>query len=318
MSPAIVVLDGYTVNPGDLSWDELKKFGQLEVHDRTPADAVAATAANAEIILASKAQLDQAAIDAMPNLKYIGVLATGYNNVDVAAAKKQGIIVTNVPAYSTPAVAQTVFAHLLNLTQRVAEHAIEVRRGKWQLAKDWCYWDYPLVELEGATMGIVGMGRIGRATAKLAIAFGMKVIAASRSKTDWPDDVAWTDVDTVFRESDVVSLHCPLTDETHHLVNAQRLATMKPTAFLINTGRGPLVDEAALAAALSSGKLAGAGLDVLTVEPPNQPSPLFSNENCYVTPHLAWATKASRSRLMKVVIANVEAFLNGNPQNVVN
>lgn len=314
----IAVLDGYTLNPGDLSWDELKALGPCEIFDRTPPDEIAARAAHAEIAITNKAVLHRPQIEAMPRLKYIGVTATGYNIVDVAAAKERGVIVTNVPAYGTRSVAQHTFALLLELTQHAGHHAQTVRDGRWVRSPDWCYWDHPLVELDGLTLGIVGYGRIGQAVARLAEAFGMKVIAsASSSGRKREANVAVVDLEYLFSESDVVSLHCPLTPETKHLVNAQRLARMKPTSFLLNTSRGPLVDEAALADALNSGRIDGAAMDVLSVEPPPADNPLLSAKNCLITPHIAWATRAARARLMRTAVDNVRAFLAGNPQNVV-
>jgi glycerate dehydrogenase len=251
-------------------------------------------------------------------MKYIGVTATGYNIVDVKAARELGIVVTNVPSYGTASVAQMVFAHLLNLTQRVGAHAQAVRDGRWASAADWCFWDFPLLELEGMAMGIIGYGRIGRATAHLARAFGMQVLANNRTGIEDDSGVRTVNLETVFRESDVVSLHCPLTPQTRQLVNRERLALMKPTAFLINTSRGPLIDEEALADALNNGCLAGAGLDVLEIEPPRQRNPLYGAKNCYITPHIAWATRSSRQRLLDMAIGNVAAFLRGELRNVVN
>jgi glycerate dehydrogenase len=314
----IVVLDGYTLNPGDLSWDELTALGPCEVFDRTPAPELVSRAANADIIVTNKFVLHRDQILALPKLKYIGVTATGYNIIDVGVAKERGVIVTNVPAYGTRSVAQHTLALLLELTQQVGHHAQTVREGRWVRSPDWCYWDKPLVELDGLTMGIVGYGRIGQAVAKLAEAFGMKVITSvSSSGKKREGGIAAVDLDYLFRESDVVSLHCPLTPETKHLVNATRLARMKPTAFLLNTSRGPLVDEAALADALNSGRLAGAGLDVLSAEPPPADNPLAKAKNCFITPHIAWATHAARARLLKMAVDNVRAFLAGKPQNVV-
>ena len=314
----IVVLDGYTLNPGDLSWDGLKALGSCEIFDRTARDEVAARAANAEIAITNKAVLHRAQIEALPKLKYIGVTATGYNVVDVEAAKERGIVVTNVPTYGTRSVAQHTFALLLELTQQVGHHAQTVRDGRWVRSADWCYWDKPLIELDGLTMGIIGYGRIGQATARLAEAFGMKVIACASGSGRKPEhDVAVVDLDYLFRESDVVSLHCPLTTATKELVNARRLSSMKPTAFLINTSRGLLVDEPALAEALNSGRIAGAGLDVLSTEPPAADNPLLTAKNCLITPHNAWAMRAARARLMKTAVENVRAFLAGKPQNVV-
>ncbi len=314
----IVVLDGHTLNPGDLAWDALQAMGSCEIYDRTPADQVVSRAQGAQIVLTNKTVLSRESIQRLPELRYIGVLATGYNVVDVEAAKRQGICVTNVPAYGTPSVAQMVFAHVLNLTQHVAEHAQSVRAGDWSRCEDFCYWIFPLVELAGLTMGIVGFGRIGRQTARVARAFGMKVIYHDISTVLVPSSEAQpVDLDTLFRDSDVVSLHCPLTQANRGLVNQQRLEMMRPGAFLINTSRGPLVDEPALAEALNAGRIAGAGLDVLCDEPPRADNPLLSARNCYITPHIAWATRSARQRLMEIAISNVRAFLEGNPQNVV-
>jgi glycerate dehydrogenase len=314
----IVVLDAFTLNPGDLSWDAFKALGECTIHDRTPPDLVAVRVADAEIVLTNKALLPRAVIELLAKLKYIGVLATGTNVVDLAAARERGIPVTNVPAYSTPSVAQTVFALLLELTHRVGHHAQSVRDGKWTRCPDFCYLDFPLVELDGLTIGIVGFGRIGTVVAGIAHSFGMKVLAHAPSPKPAPEYVHFVDRETLFRQSDVVSLHCPLTRQTQDLVNAQRLGWMKSTAFLINTGRGPLVDERALADALNSGRIAGAGLDVLSVEPPPADNPLLHARNCVITPHLGWGTLASRRRLMHVAVENVRAFLAGQPRNVVN
>ena len=319
-SPKIVVLDGYALNPGDLSWEGLRRLGRLEVFDRTPIDEVVERAKDAEILLTNKVVFSRDVLEQLPNLKYIGVMATGYNIIDMAVAAERNVVVTNVPVYSTISVAQTVFAHVLNLTQRVGDHAVAVSGGRWADAIDWCFWDFPLIELEGATMGIVGLGRIGQAMARLANAFGMKVIACTRTPRDVSHVVGnynAVDLQTVFRESDVVSLHCPLTEQTQHLVNAERLALMKPSAFLVNTSRGGLVDEVALADALNNERLAGAGLDVLCDEPPLKDNPLASAKNCYITPHLAWATLAARKRLIGTVEENLAAFLQGAPQNIV-
>ena len=317
-SSRIVVLDGYTLNPGDLSWERLEALGPCEIHDRTPADQVVARAREAEIVLTNKTLLPREVIAELPAMQYIGVMATGYNVVDTAAARERDIPVTNIPTYGTKSVAQMVFAHLLHLTQRVAEHAAAVREGRWTSSTDFCFWDYPLTELEGAVMGIVGFGRIGQATGLLAHAFGMRVLAYDAFPVEPPEYAEMADLETVFRESDVVSLHCPLTAENDKLVNAERLALMKPTAYLINTSRGPLVDEQALAEALNSGQIAGAGLDVLRVEPPAADNVLYGAKNCYITPHIAWATRSSRGRLLNTLVDNIVAFLNGNPENVVN
>ncbi|MBI3849310.1 MAG: D-2-hydroxyacid dehydrogenase [Verrucomicrobia bacterium] len=315
----IVVLDGYTLNPGDLSWDELKSLGDCEIHDRTPPPEVLARAAGAEIVLTNKTVLTRELIQSLPKLKYIGVLATGTNVVDVIAAREQNIPVTNIPTYGTKSVAQMTFALLLELTQQVGHHAQTVRDGRWTRNIDWCYWDGALIELDGLTMGIVGFGRIGRAVADLAAAFGMKIlIHDSLRPQQLPANVSFVDLENLFRNSDVVSLHCPLTPETKQLVNAERLSWMKHTAFLINTSRGPLIDDAALAAALDAGRIAGAALDVLSVEPPPADNPLLSARNCVITPHISWATRSARARLMQIAVTNVRAFLNGRLENVIN
>ncbi|MFA6542990.1 MAG: D-2-hydroxyacid dehydrogenase [Limisphaerales bacterium] len=314
----IVVLDGYTLNPGDLCWSALQALGPCTIHDRTAPGQVAARCADAEIVITNKALLPREVIAALPKLRFIGVTATGFNVVDVVAARERGIPVSNVPLYGTRAVAQFTIALLLELCHHVGAHADTVRAGDWAKSADWCYARYPLVELDGLTFGVVGWGRIGQATADIARAMGMKIIAASRSPKPPEDGVEFVDTDTLFRRTDVVSLHCPLTPETKGLVNAGRLALMKPAAFLLNTSRGPLLDDAAVAAALNSGRLAGAGLDVLSTEPPKADNPLLTAKNCLVTPHQAWAAKAARARLMEATVANVKSFLAGGPQNVVN
>ena len=315
----IVVLDGYTLNPGDLSWDALKALGHCTIHERTPADQIIPRLAEAEIAITNKVPFSKETLAALPKLRFIGVTATGFNIIDAAAAKERQVIVTNVPLYGTRSVAQHTFALLLELTQHAGHHAQTVRDGRWAKSIDWCYSDHPLVELDGLTMGIVGYGRIGRAVGELAQAFGMKVLTnVSSRRKEAPQNVSVVELDHLFANSDVVSLHCPLTPETKHLVNAARLARMKPTAFLLNTSRGPLIDEAALADALNAGRIAGAGLDVLSVEPPKADNPLLTAKNCLITPHNAWATRAARARLMDVVVANVKAFIESRPQNVVN
>jgi glycerate dehydrogenase len=315
----IVVLDGHTLNPGDLDWTELQSLGSCQIHARTASDQILARAAEAEIILTNKIALDRDIIAALPRLRYIGVLATGYNVVDTAAARARGIPVTNVPDYSTRSVAQLTFALLLELTHAVGHHASTVRAGRWLNAPDFCYWDQPLIELDGLTFGVVGYGRIGREVARLAQAFGLRVLVHSRSQpAPLPTGVEFVALDELFSRADIVSLHCPLTPETRHLVDARRLALMKSSAWLLNTSRGPLVDEAALAAALNDGRVAGAGLDVLATEPPPATNPLLTAKNCLVTPHLAWASTAARRRLMHVAADNVRAFLAGSPRNVVN
>ena len=313
----IVVLDGHTLNPGDLSWEGLEAMGQCTVHDRTLPEQIVARARSADIVLTNKTLLTAETIVALERLKYIGVLATGFNVVDIEAARERGIPVTNIPTYGTRSVAQMTFALLLELTLHVGHHAETVRAGRWADCPDFCYWDYPLVELEGLTMGLIGYGRIGQSTAEVARAFGLRVMAYD-PLADSSAHPELTDLETLLRASDVVSLHCPLTAENQGLINAERLALMKPSALLLNTARGPLVDEAALADALNAGRLAGAALDVLCVEPPKPDNPLLTAKNCLITPHIAWATRAARSRLMKTAVANVRAFLDGEPENVVN
>lgn len=314
----IVVIEGHTLNPGDLSWEPLKALGECTIYDRTPSATVVPRCRDAEIVLTNKTVFNAEIYTQLPKLRYLGVMATGYNVIDIAAARRQGVAVTNVPIYGTASVAQMVFAHLLNLTQRVAHHHQTVAAGRWARSPDFCYWDFPLVELRDLTMGILGLGNIGRAVAKIALGFGMNIIFHTRTPPPAAEGMRPVDLATLFRESDVLSLHCPLTGETRHIVNAGRLALMKPTAFLINTSRGPLIDESALLAALNSGRIAGAGLDVLAVEPPAADHPLYAAKNCFITPHIAWATGASRQRLLDQVVENVRAFLNGRPQNVVN
>jgi len=312
-------LDSFTLNPGDLSWKSLNELGECAIYDRTAPEDAVQRADGAEIVLTNKTVLSSNIIEHLAKLKYIGVLATGYNIVDAEAARKRGIPVTNVPTYGTDSVAQMVFAHLLNLAQNVAGHAQTVSNGRWCSATDFCYWDTPLVELKGLTMGIIGFGRIGQATARLALAFGMKVIAYDITvPAQVPDACEMVKLEDVFRLADVISLHCPLTPQTENLVNEQQLALMKTTAFLINTSRGPLIDERALADALNNARIAGAGLDVLAVEPPVERNPLLKARNCYVTPHIAWATRAARQRLLDIAVDNVAAFLAGKPKNVVN
>lgn len=314
----IVVLDGHTLNPGDLSWDALRQLGSCEIFDRSAPSEVVPRAREAEVVLTNKVLLDRATLGRLPKVRYIGVLATGYNVVDVQAARERGIPVTNVPEYGTRSVAQMVFAHVLELTQHVAAHSEAARAGRWTSSPDFCFWDYPLVELEGLSIGIIGYGRIGRAVAEIARAFGMAVLAHEVGTAPAATGVQFVDLDTLFRESDVVSLHCPLTPQTKGLVNAGRLALMKRTAFLINTSRGPLVVEQDLAEALNAGRIAGAGLDVLETEPARADNPLLRARNCHITPHIAWATHSARSRLMRTVVENIAAFRAGRPQNVVN
>ncbi len=314
----IVVLDGFAMNPGDLSWDGLKEFGTCTIYTRTPAEEVIARAESAELVLTNKTVLNRVALQKLPKLRYIGVLATGYNIVDVETARELGIVVCNVPAYSTEAVAQAVFAHILNLTHHIRDHAKGVSEGAWCKSKDFCYWNYPLIELSGLTMGIIGFGRIGKAVAKRALAFDMKVcVHTPHPPKEEYDGIRFTDLDTLIGESDIVSLHCPLTDENSDLMNKKRFMHMKKTAFLINTSRGPLVNEQDLAEALDNNTIAAAGLDVLSQEPPLEGNPLIKAKNCYITPHFAWATGKARKRLLEITIENIRAFLDSAPQNVV-
>lgn len=316
----IVVLDGYTANPGDLSWDEFATLGDFSVYDRTPEPETVSRLAGAEAALTNKAVINRQMMDALPALRYIGVLATGYNIVDIQAARERGIVVCNVADYSTNEVAQAVFALLLELTNRVGHHSRTVREGKWTASPDFSYWDFPLIGLAELTFGVMGLGRTGRAVARIARAFGMKVIGNSRSapapNTDVP--VEFVSRETVFRDSDALSLHCPLTAETARLVNASSLGMMKPTAYLINTARGGLIDEQSLADALNNGRIAGAGLDVLSAEPPRADNPLLSAKNCLITPHVAWAARSARMRLLRMAAENLRAWMEGKPRNVVN
>lgn len=312
----IVALDGYAANPGDLSWDELKTLGDCIIYERTTPEQVLERAEGAEILLTNKVIITAEHMAALPQLKYIGVLATGYNIVDVAAAKERGIIVTNIPAYSTPSVAQMVFAHLLNIAQQVKHHSDEVRSGRWSASKDFCFWDTPLLELRGMKIGIVGLGHTGYTTARIAIGFGMEVYAyTSKSSFQLPPEIKKMELDQLFAKCDIVSLHCPLTEDTRELVNARRLKLMKPSAILINTGRGPLVNEQDLADALNNGQIFAAGLDVLSQEPPCPDNPLLTARNCYITPHIAWASTAARTRLMNILLDNVKGYLNGKVIN---
>lgn len=315
----IVVLDGYAANPGDLCWDELKALGECTVYDRTAPAEVLERSAGAEILLTNKTVITAEHIAALPGLKYIGVLATGYNIVDVAAAKERGVIVTNIPAYSTDSVAQMVFAHILNIAQQVQHHSEEVHKGRWTDSKDFCFWDTPLLELHGKKIGIVGLGHTGYATARIAIGFGMEVYAyTSKTHFQLPPEIHKMELDELFSECDIISLHCPLTETTREMVNAKRLRLMKPTAILINTGRGPLVNEQDLADALNNGTIYAAGVDVLSQEPPRADNPLLTAKNCYITPHIAWASTAARERLMQIMSGNIRAYQNGKPINVVN
>lgn len=313
----IVVLDGYTLNPGDLSWEGLKRLGECELFERSAPHEVVQRLKGAEVAITNKVVINDEMMGQLPGLKYIGVTATGFNIVDVQGAKGRGITVTNVPAYGTDSVAQATIALLLELTNRVGHHAQTVREGKWGRCPDFTYWDFPLIELAGLTLGIVGYGRIGQQVGRIAQAFGMTVIATRSRSRPADASVRSVELEELLRESDVVSLHCPLTAETKELINAERLRLMKPTSLLLNTSRGPLIVEKDLAEALHGETIAGAGLDVLAVEPPVEGSPLFAAPNCYITPHQAWATHAARQRLMEVAVRNLVAFKIGRPENVV-
>lgn len=315
----IVVLDGYAGNPGDISWDGLQALGHVVVYDRTaPADVVA-RCQDADAMLTNKVVIGADVMDALPRLKYIGVLATGYNVVDLDAAGRHGVVVTNIPSYSTSSVAQMVFAHLLNITNRVGHYTRQIRRGRWCESPDFTYWDTPLTELEGKRMGIVGLGSIGTAVARLAVAFGMEVSAVtSKASSSLPEHIRKMTFDGLMATSDVVSLHCPLTPDTREMINRDSLSGMKRGAILINTGRGPLVCEQDVADALCSGRLGAYAADVMTLEPPAPDNPLFACPNAFFTPHVAWATLESRQRLMDVAVSNLKHFLSGQPVNVVN
>jgi len=315
----ITILDGYALNPGDQSWDGFRKLGDVRIFDRTMVDQVVERATGATVVLTNKTPLPDYVIRQLPDLKYIGVLATGYNVVDVDAAKQRGIVVCNIPTYGTASVAQFVFALLLELCHNVKLHADAVRAGEWSRSADWSFWTTPLMELSGKTMGIVGFGRIGRQVGRIADAMGMRVLACDTYQVDAPLHIGfrWGSLEEVLRESDVVSLHSPLFPETRGMINAGSLAMMKPSAILINTSRGPLVVDQDLADALNSDKLAGAGLDVLSIEPPLNNNPLLHAKNCLVTPHIAWATREARARLMDIAVENVSAFMAGTPRNVV-
>ena len=316
----IVVLDGYTLNPGDLSWDGLKKIGDVVIYDRTPSNKIVERAAGAEIVYTNKTPLNREVLNQLPALKFIGVLATGYNVVDTEAAKEKGIVVTNIPGYGTDSVAQLTFALLLELCHHVQLHSNSVMQGRWSQSVDFCYWDYPLVELAGKTMGIIGFGSIGRRVADIASSFGMNIIGNDKFQTDQSGrkNFKWAEVNQLLEESDVVSIHCPLFPETKGLINKDRIKLMKKSAFLLNTSRGPVVVDEDLAEALNNGTIAGAGIDVLSVEPPSHDNPLFKAKNCLITPHIAWATKEARTRLMDIAVNNLLAFVNGKPVNLVN
>ena len=315
----IVILDGYTANPGDYSWKALNSFGEVEIYDRTSRDEVIARAKDADMVLTNKVVLKGETLAQLPQLKYIGILATGYNIIDVDETCARGIVVANVPAYSTDSVAQMTFAHVLNITNRIEHYADQNRKGQWSEAADFCYWDTPLSELAGKTFGIVGLGNIGQKVARIALSFGMRVIAfTSKRAEELPEGVEKANLEELLMQSDVLSLHCPLTENTREMINRQSLAKMKRGAILVNTGRGPLVNEADVAEALAEGRLAGYGSDVMSSEPPKADNPLLKQPNAFITPHIAWATAEARGRLMATAIENAKAFIAGKPQNVVN
>lgn len=310
----ICILDGYSLNPGDLDWSPVERLGDVTLFDRTPADKIVERAADADIVLTNKVPFSADTLRQLPRLRFICVLATGYNIIDTEATARQGVVVANIPAYSTMSVAQMAFAHILNITNHVASYAREVADGKWTNCPDFCFWDSALTELAGKTMGIVGLGNTGMATARIAVAMGMKVVAmTSKSADTLPEGITPAPLDDVLASADVVSLHCPLTPSTRHLINAASIAKMKPSAILINTGRGPLVDEQAVADALNGGRLAAFGADVLSQEPPHGDNPLLSARNCFLTPHIAWATLEARTRLMSTATENVRQFIAGEP-----
>lgn len=315
----IVILDGFTLNPGDLDWSPLKRFGHVEIYDRTPGHLVLERAAGAEIIFTNKTPLREDTLSQLPQLKYIGVLATGYDVVDITAARRMSISVTNVPGYGPDSVAQMVFSHILNITNNVNLHCRDVEKGGWQKQEDFCYLLSPQIEISKKTMGIIGYGEIGRATARIARAFNMRVLVHTRTEPrSLPENVSCVDLETLLSKSDIVSLHCPLTDSTRHLINSDRLKLMKRTSILINCSRGPLVNEQDLAGALEKGDIAAAGLDVLMVEPPSRENPLIGARNCNITPHIAWATREARTRLLQIAVGNLHSYLQGSAENVVN
>ncbi len=318
--PKTVILDAETTNPGDLSWDWLKEYGELEIYPRTPKGLVLKRCENADIIITNKTPLEKADLEKMPNLKFVAVLATGYNVVDTAYLKQRNIPVSNIPSYSTQAVAQLVFAHITEFYNAVSVHSNDVKSGGWSRCPDFCYQLSPLTELCGKTIGIIGFGKIGQAVADIAEAYKMNILAASGHETEQSGrkKFRWSTLDELARKSDIVTLHCPLTEKTEKIISADFLSKMKPTALLINTARGGAVDEQALADALNSGKIAGAGVDVLSTEPPKADNPLLSAKNCNITPHIAWAAYETRERLMQILKNNVKSFFDGNPINVVN
>jgi glycerate dehydrogenase len=316
----IIILDGYTENPGDLSWEGLAALGDLTVYDRTPNELIVERIGNAEIVLTNKTPVSKATLNACPGIKYIGVLATGYNVVDTGAAKERGIPVTNIPAYGTASVAQFAIAMLLEICHRIAHHSDEVYKGRWSSSPDFCFWDYPQIELAGKTMGIIGFGRIGQATGKLAQALGMNILAYdSCEDTALESDMCrYVKLDELLEKSDVVSLQCPLFDSTKGIINGDSISRMKDGVIILNNSRGPLIVEQDLADALNSGKVYAAGVDVVSTEPIREDNPLLQAKNCFITPHISWATRESRQRLMDIATTNVKAFIGGSPVNVVN
>ena len=312
----IVVLDGYAANPGDISWEPLRRFGEVTVYERTPREQIVARIGDADAVLTNKAVIDEAVMAACPNLKYVGELATGYNNIDVQAARRRGVTVCNIPAYSTVDVVQMTFALLLDICLNAARHSAAVHAGKWAACPDFCFWETPLIELAGKTMGIVGFGRIGRAVARVAVAMGMNVLCHSRRREgELPEGCRWAGLDELFARADVVSLHCPLNDDSRGIINRDSIARMKDGVIILNTGRGPLVVEQDLADALNAGKVYAAGVDVVSVEPIKEDNPLLSARNCVITPHIAWAPLAARQRLMDIAVGNVEAWIRGETVN---
>lgn len=313
----IVVLDGYAMNPGDLSWEGLKSLGTVELFDTTTDDQILERLNDADIAVVNKVVLSGETLRKLPDLKMIAETATGYNNIDIAAAGECGIVVSNVPAYSTESVVQMIFAHILNFTNGVSQHSQMVHAGKWEKSEQFCFWDSTQMELSGKTLGIIGFGNIGSALARVASVFGMNVLVSSRSEKDSDVPVTFVNRENLFRQSDFIALACALTPDTEKVINRESLSMMKPSAFVVNTGRGPLIDEAALAAALRDGVIAGAGVDVLSQEPPKDGSPLIGTGSCTITPHIAWATVEARTRLLGVTEKNIESFISGNPQNVI-
>ncbi len=315
----IVVLDGYTLNPGDLNWDGIEALGEVTVYDRTPADKIIERIGDAQAVYTNKTPISRATLDACKNVRFIGVLATGYNVVDIAAAKEKGIPVCNIPTYGTAAVGQFAIALLLEICHHVAHHSNAVHEGRWESNPDWCFWDYPLIELAGKTMGIIGFGRIGQTTGAIAKAMGMRVIASDSHPNDAGRAIAeYVDLDTLLKTSDVISLHCPLFPETEGIINKDNIAKMKDGVIILNNSRGPLIVEHDLADALNSGKVYAAGLDVVSSEPIHGDNPLLKAKNCIITPHISWAPKESRQRLMDIAVNNLAQFLKGTPANVVN